>query len=88
MAGGDGDCEALGGGSERPGMRKGMAQMQWKDWDTPDNLAHQPINGPPTRVIAGLLDRIALYGPQIPSPEEWNEILDGKGPNHKWPMIF
>jgi len=47
---------------------------QWKDWDTPDNLPHQPIQGPPTKIMAGLLTRISQDGPQIPSVEEWQEI--------------
>ena len=43
-------------------------------WDDSKSLPSQPICGPPTRVMAGLLDRIAEHGPQIPTEAEWVEI--------------
>ena len=45
-----------------------------KVWDHEDLVAFQEVNGPPTRIIAALLDRIEAHGPQIATVEEELEI--------------
>lgn len=42
--------------------------------DHPKSTPTQPLQGPPTRIIAGLLDRINQFGPQNPTDEEEAEM--------------
>ena len=43
-------------------------------WDAPGVVESQERNGPPTKLMADLLDRIEKFGAQIPTPEELAEI--------------
>jgi hypothetical protein len=52
-----------------------LVNGRWvRRWDEPGVVETQERNGPPTKLMAGLLDRIEKFGPQIPTPEEMAEI--------------
>jgi hypothetical protein len=45
-----------------------------RNWDHPKLVALQEANGPATRIMSNLLDRINRLGPQIATDEEKAEI--------------